>query len=181
MNDSRTNGSICAETVPGKKFADHSINNAWGYTYFTLRDGLIKIGHSGAPKSRLAKVGGEVLAVVPNEIVREGEAHQKFAHLREHKEWFRPEPDLLAFIKEVKERADQLPKRERRPALSANEQAARRLTAKVPTLPKRLHPFAHTAIEQLHNRDGYVVPPWAGDRRQTLDYQIEKSLARLGG
>jgi hypothetical protein len=61
------------------------------------------------------------------------------------------------------------------------EMAARRLAAKVPTLPKELHPFAYTAIEQLYNKATYVVPPWAKDRRQTLDYQIEKSLARLGG
>ncbi len=61
----------------------------------------------------------------------------------------------------------------------ASEMAARRLTAKVPTLPKVLHPFAYTAIEQLHNKAGYIRPEWARDRRQTLDYQIEKTLARL--
>jgi hypothetical protein len=61
----------------------------------------------------------------------------------------------------------------------AAEMAARRLTAKVPTMPKALHPFAYTAIEQLYNKATYVRPPWAGDRRQTLDFQIEKSLARL--
>jgi hypothetical protein len=63
----------------------------------------------------------------------------------------------------------------------APELAARRLTAKVPTLPKELHPFAYTAIEQLYNKVDYVRPGWAKDRRQSLDYQIEKSLARLGG
>jgi hypothetical protein len=63
----------------------------------------------------------------------------------------------------------------------ATEVAARRLTAKVPTLPKALRPFAHTAIEQLHNMAGYVRQPWAQDERQTLPYQLKKSLARLGG
>jgi hypothetical protein len=38
-----------------------------------------------------------------------------------------------------------------------------------------------TLVEQLQNKQTYVRPPWAGDRRQSLDYQIEKSLARLGG
>jgi hypothetical protein len=38
-----------------------------------------------------------------------------------------------------------------------------------------------TLVEQIENKRTYVRPPWAGDRRQTLDYQIEKSLARLGG
>jgi hypothetical protein len=36
-------------------------------------------------------------------------------------------------------------------------------------------------LEQLENRPTYVRPDWAQDRRQTLDYQIEKSLARLAG
>jgi hypothetical protein len=65
--------------------------------------------------------------------------------------------------------------------LSAAEQAARRLTAKVPSLPEAVHPFAYTAIEQLHNMDGYVPGPWVSDERQTLPYQLKKSLARLGG
>jgi hypothetical protein len=38
-----------------------------------------------------------------------------------------------------------------------------------------------SAVEQMENLQGYVRPEWAKDRRQTLDYQIEKSLARLGG
>jgi hypothetical protein len=38
-----------------------------------------------------------------------------------------------------------------------------------------------TLAEQTENKRTYVRPPWAADRRQTLDFQIEKSLARLGG
>jgi hypothetical protein len=38
-----------------------------------------------------------------------------------------------------------------------------------------------TLVEQIERRQTYVRPPWAQDRRQTLDFQIEKSLARLGG
>jgi len=38
-----------------------------------------------------------------------------------------------------------------------------------------------TLVEQLENRQSYVRPGWAQDRRQTLDYQIEKSMARLAG
>ena len=36
-----------------------------------------------------------------------------------------------------------------------------------------------TLAEQTENKRTYVRPEWAKDRRQTLDYQIEKSLARL--
>jgi hypothetical protein len=38
-----------------------------------------------------------------------------------------------------------------------------------------------TLAEQTENKRTYVRPPWAKDRRQTLDFQIEKSLARLEG
>lgn len=38
-----------------------------------------------------------------------------------------------------------------------------------------------TLVEQLENKQTYARPEWAKDRRQTLDYQIEKSLARLAG
>jgi hypothetical protein len=38
-----------------------------------------------------------------------------------------------------------------------------------------------TVVEQLENRPTYVRPEWAKDRRQTLDYQIEKSMAHLAG
>jgi hypothetical protein len=38
-----------------------------------------------------------------------------------------------------------------------------------------------TLVEQMENRQTYIRPSWAKDRRQTLDYQIEKSLARLAG
>jgi hypothetical protein len=38
-----------------------------------------------------------------------------------------------------------------------------------------------TLVEQIERRPTYVRPEWAKDRRQTLDYQIEKSLARLAG
>jgi hypothetical protein len=38
-----------------------------------------------------------------------------------------------------------------------------------------------TLAEQTENKKTYIRPAWAQDRRQTLDYQIEKSLARLGG
>ena len=65
--------------------------------------------------------------------------------------------------------------------LPATERAARDLTAKVPSLPEALHPFAYTAIEQLHNMADYVPGPWVCDERQTLQYQLKKLLARLGG
>lgn len=103
MNGTGNQQYISAEAVP-KKFADHSINDTWGYTYFVRVGDLIKIGHSGAPKQRITSLGRdrEILAVVPNTIISEGDAHKKFAHLREVGEKFRIAPDLLDFIEEVK-------------------------------------------------------------------------------
>lgn len=38
-----------------------------------------------------------------------------------------------------------------------------------------------TVVEQMENLQGYVKPSWANDPRQTLQYQLKKSLARLSG
>lgn len=118
MNDSRTDGSFCAETVPAKKFADHSRKGVWGYTYFVRRGDLIKIGHTAIPRLRfpalVRELGGriEVLAVIPNELVTEGTAHARFAHLREERELFRIAPDLLEFIRDMKAAAERIPRTE---------------------------------------------------------------------
>jgi hypothetical protein len=37
-----------------------------------------------------------------------------------------------------------------------------------------------SAVEQIENLQGYERPSWANDPRQTLPYQIKKTLARLG-
>jgi hypothetical protein len=38
-----------------------------------------------------------------------------------------------------------------------------------------------TVVEQLENLQAWERQPWAQDERQTLPYQLKKSLARLGG
>jgi hypothetical protein len=38
-----------------------------------------------------------------------------------------------------------------------------------------------TVVEQLENLPTWERQPWAQDERQTLPYQLKKSLARLGG
>lgn len=89
----------------------------WGYTYFVQRGAAIKIGHSGFPKGRIMALQCafpetlEVLAIIPNSIIDEPSAHRKFAHLRLRGEWFRPAPELLYFISQVKAEADKMPKR----------------------------------------------------------------------
>lgn len=125
MNDSRTCTEIGtglthgrSPAVPQKKFADHSRKGVWGYTYFVRCGDLIKIGHTAIPKLRfpalVRELGGriEVLAVIPNELVTEGTAHARFAHLREERELFRIAPDLLEFIRDMKAASERTPRAE---------------------------------------------------------------------
>lgn len=67
-------------------------------------DGQIKIGTSVDPASRIRGIrtmrGREValVATIPGSHEVETGLHKRFAHCRGIGEWFRPEPDLLAFI-----------------------------------------------------------------------------------
>jgi len=38
-----------------------------------------------------------------------------------------------------------------------------------------------TVVEQMENLQTYERPAWANDPRQTLPYQLKKSMARLAG
>jgi hypothetical protein len=75
-----------------------------GFTYFVTDGEAIKIGSSITPESRIKQLQTgtvrtiKTLAIVPMEAADEYQTHQRFAHLRQRGEWFRPEPDLLAFI-----------------------------------------------------------------------------------
>ncbi len=86
-----------------------------GYVYFVKRNDFIKIGSSISPEGRIKGLQTgfpeplEVLAVVPDTVIGEMEAHRKFAHLRTTGEWFRSAPDLLEFINEVKAKVEKAP------------------------------------------------------------------------
>jgi len=94
----------CSPDVPVQNYP----RLACGWTYFVQRkDTQIKIGFSIKPRHRIMSLTVEhgplnVLAVVPSAVAGEFETHQKFDHLRELGEWFRPGADLLQFIEEVK-------------------------------------------------------------------------------
>lgn len=64
----------------------------------------IKIGYSQDPESRakdLQVPGARILAVVSGDRSVEAELHKRFAHLHVGREWYRPGPDLLAFLKKL--------------------------------------------------------------------------------
>jgi hypothetical protein len=73
-----------------------------GYVYFARFGDKVKIGFTTNLRGRLDAIPhDEILGTVPGMLADEKRCHAAFAHLREQGEWFRAEPDLLAFIKDV--------------------------------------------------------------------------------
>ena len=104
VNDSGTEASADTQLTQPRSA------NVHGWTYFIRHGDLIKIGFSIRPERRIAQIASTdklpnlaTLAIVPADIAGEYETHQRFAHLREHGEWFRAEPDLLGFIAGMRE------------------------------------------------------------------------------
>lgn len=90
-------GADAAERPPAER--------APGAVYFIRLGDRVKIGFSRNLKARLVALPHEeVLAVVPGTVQDEKRCHAAFAHLRQTGEWFRAEPDLLAFIADVSAR-----------------------------------------------------------------------------
>jgi hypothetical protein len=68
--------------------------------------GLIKIGRSKYTaefRRDCLQVGSPDILVILKTVLgeKEPEYHKKFAHLRQHGEWFTPAPELLEFIKSL--------------------------------------------------------------------------------
>ena len=76
-------------------------------TYFVqgALTGLVKIGKTQTMGRRFLAIQSVspdivcLLKVVSED--REAEYHKRFAHLRQHGEWFTPAPELLDFINEL--------------------------------------------------------------------------------
>lgn len=79
--------------------------------YYVRHEGAtaIKIGYTGGLLLRLKNMGSnlaEVLAVEPGGPDLEQSRHEQFAVLRIISEYFRPGPDLLAHINELRAKAN---------------------------------------------------------------------------
>jgi hypothetical protein len=73
------------------------------FVYFIRFRDRVKIGYTTDLPHRLAVLPhDEVLHVQPGTRVHEKRCHAAFAHLRENGEWFRAEPDLMAFIDDLR-------------------------------------------------------------------------------
>jgi len=75
--------------------------------FMRAENGLIKIGKSIDVKTRLSQLQtlspiGIRLIDTPLCTATEAELHHRFAHLRDHGEWFKPDKELLDFIAMVR-------------------------------------------------------------------------------
>jgi hypothetical protein len=99
------------ETTPVEDFVNPNRRNPHGHlkrapeiVYFIRSgtDGPIKIGKASDVMRRLSGLQSahaeELRLLATTRAVTEDELHQRFAHLRMRGEWFRAEPELLAFI-----------------------------------------------------------------------------------
>lgn len=69
-----------------------------GSVYFFRQGERIKIGFSTNVKQRIKDFGaGQLLGTMPGTMHTERQMHERFAHLRDAGEWFRPGPDLEQF------------------------------------------------------------------------------------
>lgn len=79
--------------------------------YFVRSGELVKVGTSTNLPQRLASLRTmsplplEVLAVAAGGHAEERTVHERFAHLRQHGEWFTAAPELLAYIAQIGVRA----------------------------------------------------------------------------
>lgn len=75
--------------------------------YFIRSGDLVKIGTSIDVHRRLAALRTsspmpmELLVVASGSYVEEKSVHQRFAHLRQHGEWFTAAPELLGFVAQI--------------------------------------------------------------------------------
>lgn len=73
-----------------------------GRVYFVRLGSLVKIGWTGDMEQRMKAVPHEeILGTIPGTMADEKRCHKAFDHLCVKGEWFRAEPDLLAFVADV--------------------------------------------------------------------------------
>lgn len=156
MNETGNEQDISAEAVP-----------LW--TYFIRGADAIKIGQSKYPRARLTDLQSangsklELMLAVPYSQMPEPDAHLKFRHLRIHREWFRPEQELLDFIAKLKAETRK-PRRLVRPPASKRvpptpvDAMIGRLTAARPSAPAHKRNHISNLIEQLRNHSKETDP-----------------------
>jgi Meiotically Up-regulated Gene 113 (MUG113) protein len=88
--------------------------DGWCYVYFAQAGAAVKIGRSVNPAQRVAELQTThpeeiaIVATVATHASLEAAIHDRYQHLRtrETGEWFRLEPDLVAFIRAIQQGAN---------------------------------------------------------------------------
>ena len=141
-----------------------------GWVYFVKAGDTIKIGFSQAPRARILSMQTshpnvlQILATVSTGIIQEHEAHAKFKHLHIRGEWFRADPEIMAFI-------DSLP----RPSPTRDLKVMRYKYGPKSTIGR----ICSTLLSQMEKLPSYVAPAWATHESQTLAGKIKWQMAQL--
>lgn len=140
------------------------------YFYAIQVDDRIKLGRSLNPAARVngLQLPGKpvVLVTAPEWIISEVEAHERWAHLRVHREWFKAEPDLIAWL------TTDLAKR-----VAEKEAVAARLDALRDAMNAPVRPLR--SLDQIERR---IAKESAAEEKRLLKllsdqrYQTEKAL-----
>lgn len=77
-----------------------------GYVYFMQCGELIKIGYSTNLKQRAKNLGGVVLASYRGSMVEEKAQHMRWGPYWEKREYYRPAPELMAYIDTLRVKVD---------------------------------------------------------------------------
>ncbi len=86
--------------------------DGWCYVYFVSAGDRVKIGRATDVGRRFLTLQTahaadlKLVLAIPAHAALEGAIHRRFAHLKTRGEWFRLEPDLLAFIDAVRQGAN---------------------------------------------------------------------------
>lgn len=100
---------ICDKCLTIKPQLRENKNSEYVYFFESELTKLIKIGYSSNVAKRRKQIeamqGGKIniLKVILSSKKNEKYLHERFNHLKTHGEWFLPNPELLTFIKELKE------------------------------------------------------------------------------
>lgn len=154
------------------------------WTYFIRGPEGIKIGKSKAPRDRRSQLQLahaselEIIVSVPESQISEAAAHEKFQYLRLSGEWFREDPELLAFIEGLKGAADLEPpeKPRKQPDPIICKLHALRDKHGVESA---VGYGASNLTEQLHEMKTYQRPAWAKHECQMLPWMMERQVQRI--
>jgi hypothetical protein len=131
-------------------------------TYFIECGGRVKIGKTTDVRRRMTEMQAgmpyppAVLAAVPEYVVTEARAHEVWAGLRRHGEWFEATPELRRWIRELKKR-EKVVARLRARIVPVAER--RRLCQWREPLPRVVNLYPHPAMPP--------IAPETGDRMCT--------------